>query len=278
MAIDHLDKPSLTPSEVRSMCRTDQWPFPATASCSDGYVQANLIVLPEKFASDFRTFCKRNPVPCPLLGETLPGDPTIPASLAKAADIRTDCPSYCLYSGGKYLSTVTSTKEHWKEDSVGFFIGCSYSFEGALIAAGLVPRHVELGTKVPMYRTTVPLASAGVFSGTMVVSMRPYPASAIPQIIALTRPYSQTHGEPFAYGPEGAAALGITDKDGTKPDFGDASEIREGEVAVYWGCGVTPQNVVMGLGDKIDGIVMGHEPGQMLILDLKNADLCETDL
>jgi uncharacterized protein YcsI (UPF0317 family) len=186
--------------------------------------------------------------------------------------------------------------KEWKDDSVAFFIGCSYSFEAALTAQGLVPRHTELNRNVPMYRTKVPLAAAGgesssqrralspsglvaellsfqtAFGGNMVVSMRPYPLALLPLVRETTRPFVLAHGEPVAWGVDGARALGITDLDGTNPDFGDASEIREGEVAVYWGCGVTPQLSVM--DSKIPGQVLSHAPGHMLVLDMVNKDVC----
>lgn len=249
---------SLTPHQVRQACRKDSWTFPSTAGICDGYVQANLVILPSKYAQDFRNLCARNPVPCPLLGETKVGDPTIPARLARDCDIRTDAPLYRVYRGGKLVEEKKDIMSEWTDDSVGFLIGCSFSFEAALIGGGLVPRQIEIGRNVPMYATKVPLAPAGReftrlfklelafrkklthslllgFGGHMVVSMRPYPPDAIEQVRDLTRPFIATHGEPIAWGAEGAAALGINDPTGQNPDFGDPSEIREGEVPVYWG-------------------------------------------
>ncbi|ORY78487.1 hypothetical protein BCR35DRAFT_305129 [Leucosporidium creatinivorum] len=263
---------SPTPADIRLLCRDDKFRAPATANLCDGHVQANVIILPNKFAADFRALCARNPVPCPLLGETLPGDATVPARLAANADIRYDLPLYRTYVDGAYVEEKRDVAKEWKEDSVAFFIGCSYSFEAALTAQGLVPRHTELNRNVPMYRTKVPLAAAGVFGGNMVVSMRPYPLALLPLVRETTRPFVLAHGEPVAWGVEGARALGITDLDGTKPDFGDATEIREGEVAVYWGCGVTPQLSVM--DSKIPGLVLSHAPGHMLVLDMLNKDVC----
>jgi len=268
-----IDLQTCAPAVVRQLCRDDKWTQPATAGCCDGHVQANVIILPEKYAADFRLFCKRNPVPCPLLGETIPGDPTVPDHLAAASDIRFDCPSYSIYQKGKFIQQARSIEDLWRPDSVAFFIGCSYSFEAGLIQAGLVPRHIELGRAVPMYRTKVPLAASGRFAGTMVVSMRPYPVSVLDEVRRISRPFVLAHGEPFAYGLEGMRALGIDDPTGTQPDFGEPSVIKDGEVPVYWGCGVTPQNVVMSAG--LDEIVIGHTPGQMLVLDMRNEDACE---
>ncbi|KAM0747628.1 hypothetical protein T439DRAFT_328843 [Meredithblackwellia eburnea MCA 4105] len=258
--------PPLSPATLREMCRSKQWTSPTTAGFAPGFVQANVLVIPDLYAADFRLLCRRNPAPCPLLGETAPGDPRVPSHLAKASDIRFDVPSYTVYENGKFISNVESLENEWKEDSVAFFIGCSFTFEDALVANGLIPRHVELGRNVPMYKTKVPLCPAGVFSGHMVVSMRPYPQSSLPQVRSITRPYILAHGEPVAWGIEGAKQLGITDLDGTRPDFGDPTEIREGEIAVYWACGVTPQLSVMDSG--VEGRVFGHAPGQMLVLDL----------
>ncbi|GAA5962139.1 hypothetical protein JCM8115_006603 [Rhodotorula mucilaginosa] len=264
----------LTPRAVRQACRDGSWNYPSTAGICEGYVQANLVILPSKYADDFRNLCARNPVPCPLLGETKKGDPTIPSHLAADCDIRTDAPLYRIYKGGKLVEEKKDILAEWDDDdSVGFLIGCSFSFEAALINGGLTPRQIEIGRNVPMYRTKAPLAPAGRLGGHMVVSMRPYPPEAIEQVRDLTRPFIRTHGEPIAWGAEGAAALGIDDPEGKNPDFGDASEIREGEVPVYWGCGVTPQLSVM--DSKIPEIVCGHSPGHMLLLDIRDEDVCQ---
>lgn len=209
---------------------------------------------------------------CPLIGETAPGDPIFPPRLAKECDVRHDLPLYRRYLNGTFVEETTNLEADWQEDSVGFLIGCSYSFEAALSKAGLPPRHTELRRNCPMYRTKVPLAKAGVFGGNVVVSMRPYPLEALEQVREITRPCTLAHGEPIAWGAEGTRALGITDLNGTSPDFGDASEIRAGEVPVYWACGVTPQLSVM--ESKIPGVVLSHAPGQMLVLDLLCAEVC----
>ncbi|BGO95037.1 hypothetical protein NBRC10512_006498 [Rhodotorula toruloides] len=263
----------LTPHDVRLACRKGTWKEASTAGICEGYVQANLIILPERYAADFRALCARNPVPCPLLGETKPGNPTIPAHLAKDCDIRTDAPQYNVYLNGKLVETKRDIKNEWKEDSVGFLVGCSFSFEAALVEGGYTPRQIEIKRNVPMYKTKVPLCAAGALSGNMVVSMRPYPPSAIETVRDLTRPFIRAHGEPVAWGPEGAAALGVDDPTGANPDFGEASEVREGEVPVYWACGVTPQSVVM--ASKIEGVVLGHAPGHMLVLDMRDEDVCK---
>ncbi|KAL0065757.1 hypothetical protein AAF712_007240 [Marasmius tenuissimus] len=263
---------SVTPSEVRRLCRANEFNKPTTAAYSDGHTQANLLILPEKYAQDFRNLCMRNPVSCPLIGELDPGDPTVPEHLAANCDIRTDLPRYNIYKDGNLLETKTDITAEWKEDSVAFLIGCSYTFEAALFAKGLIPRHSELKRNVPMYRTKVPLMTTGVFSGRMIVSMRPYPVDSVESVREITRPYVRTHGEPVAWGEKGARTLGIDDPEGTHPDFGDPTEIREGEIPIYWGCGVTPQQVV--IDSEIDGIVISHAPGHMLVLDLLVKEVC----
>ncbi|GAA5881810.1 hypothetical protein JCM16303_006462 [Sporobolomyces ruberrimus] len=246
---------------------------PTTANFCPGSVQVNVICLGERYASDFRALCAKNPVPCPLLGETKPGDPRVPSHLALDSDIRTDCPLYRVYSNGKLLESKKDIMADWKEDTIAFFIGCSYSFESALSENGLIPRHTELKRNVPMYKTKVPLAPAGAFTGHWVVSMRPYPREALERVRSITRPFTLAHGEPVAWGVEGARSLGIEDLDGTRPDYGDPSEIREGEIAVYWGCGVTPQLAVQ--DSNIPEVVLGHSPGHMLVCDMKDEGVCE---
>ena len=265
--------------EVRILCRRGLLTSP-TASLAPGHIQANLLILPSAYASDFRSLCARNPVPCPLLGSTALskiGDASCiqPDSLINASDvdfdIRTDLPQYNIYESGKLIATKIDVKHEWTSDHVAFLIGCSYSFEGALAAAGLTPRHWEVGGNVPMYRTTRRLNPAGIFtSGTYVVSMRPYREEDLSEVRRITAPYKGMHGEPIAWGYQDMRELGIVDLD--KPHWGDAPEIRQGEIPVFWGCGVTPQDMIMQAGDKIKGIVIAHKPGCMLVLDVNEAD------
>lgn len=262
----------LSPSEVRALCRADKFTGASTAGLSPGRVQANIVIVQKEYADDFRRLCARNPVPCPLLGETFPGDFRLPKHLARDADVRTDCPAYNVYVDGVLQARKTDLLDEWNENSVAFFIGCSFSFEETLIKNGLTPKHVMQDRNVPMYTTKVPLHAAGVFSGNTVVSLRAYPKESIPLVKLLTAPFYLAHGEPIAIGREGALALGLTDLDGSSPDFGDATQIEEGEVGVYWGCGVTPQQAVMDSGIK--GLVACHAPGQMLVLDMFNEAVC----
>lgn len=260
--------------EVRQLCRSGSLTS-TTASLAPGYIQANLLVLPSAYASDFRSLCNRNLVACPLLGSTplfKAGDASCiqPASLVNISsvdfDIRTDLPQYNIYESGKLIATKSHVMDEWAADHVAFLIGCSFSFERALAASGFTPRHWETGCNVPMYRTTRRLNPAGIFtSGSYVVSMRPYREEDIAKVRKVTARYHRMHGEPIAWGSAGMKELGIADLN--IPQWGDIPYIKDGEVPVFWACGVTPQDVVMEAGDKIKGIVIAHKPGSMLVLD-----------
>ncbi|EKG13245.1 Carbonic anhydrase [Macrophomina phaseolina MS6] len=265
----------------------------STSGLAPDYLQANLIVLPSRYADDFRLLCKRNPVPCPLLAESASVgdysnlkswlDGVSSSALAKGLDIRTDAPRYMVYKDGALIeSHIPTITPHWTPDHVLFLIGCSYSFEAALTRAtptSLIPRHTLLGRVVPMYRTTLPLCPAGVFaSATYVVSMRPYPARLVARARDITRPYVATHGEPVAWGWAAVRALGIADL--ARPEWGDPPVTERGEpladgddenVPVFWGCGVTPQEAVVRAG--LEGVVMGHAPGHMVVLDVTDRDV-----
>lgn len=208
-----------------------------TSGRSPGYLQANLLILPAKHAQSFHDLCRRNPVPCPLLGTTPQGDPyTVwPQGCIQSTDfdIRTDCPAYRVYLQGKCIEYRRDLLDVWTKDCVGFLIGCSFSFEDALVAAGLPPRHQQTGTVTPMYRTCLPLLPAGIFTDvTSIVSMRPYRPEDIDKVREVTRPFLSTHGEPVAWGWEAMQRLGIADIQ--RPDFGEAPVIHEGEVPVFW--------------------------------------------
>ena len=249
-----------------------------TTGLAPGHVQANLLVLSKRYAPDFAGLCARNPVTCPLIGSSLEaGDPNIlddPTLFPSGdIDIRTDIPKYNVYEAGQLIATKDSIREEWSNDSVAFLIGCSYSFERALADAGLTPRAWEQGTVVSMYQTQVILNPSGIFAGAcQVVSMRPYRPEDIERVRSICRPYLKTHGEPIDWGWDALQRLGIKDID--KPDFGGGRMgFREGEVPVFWGCGVTPQAAVVSAGNKIEGKVMAHTPGHMLVLDLTEEEM-----
>ena len=252
------------PREVRRAIR-ERRHAGHTAGLAPGYVQGNVCILPGEYAEEFRVFCERNPKPCPLLAMSAPGSPRLP-TLGEDLDIRTDVPLYRIFKDGKLEGEVTDLCALWRDDLVTFILGCSFSFEEALMAAGLPLRYVELGRNVPMYRTSVDTAPAGRFRGKLVVSMRPFkPADAI-RAIEITSRYPRVHGAPVHIGsPE---AIGIRNLD--EPWAGDPTEVRDGELPLFWACGITPQSVVL---EAKPSLCITHAPGHMLVTDLENASL-----
>jgi uncharacterized protein YcsI (UPF0317 family) len=236
-----------------------------TAGLAPGYVQGNVCILPREYAEEFRTFCERNPKPCPLLGMSQPGDPRLPG-LGEDLDIRTDVPRYRIFTDGALSDEVDDLRGCWRDDLVSFVLGCSFSFEEALMKAGLPLRYVEQGRNVPMYRTGVDTVPAGRFRGKLVVSMRPFkPADAI-RAIEITSRYPRVHGAPVHIGrPD---LIGIADL--SRPWVGDPTEVRDDELPLFWACGITPQSVVL---DAKPSLCITHAPGHMLVTDLENASL-----
>ena len=236
-----------------------------TSGVANGYVQGNLVVLPETFASAFHRFCQLNPKPCPIIGMSDVGNPMIP-SLGTDLDIRTDVPRYRVWRHGEVVDEPTDVMAHWRDDLVAFVLGCSFSFEEALMAEGLPLRHIEHKVRVPMYRTNIVCSPAGPFAGPMVVSMRPLkPAQAI-RAVQITSRFPSVHGAPVHLGHP--HSIGIADID--KPDYGDPVRIATDEIPVFWACGVTPQSVIAAA--KIP-FAITHAPGLMLITDLQNRQL-----
>ena len=249
---------------ARSMIRKGEYRGP-TAGFAPGFVQGNLAILPSDLAADFHRFCQANPKPCPLLAVSDRGDPHIPA-LGEDLDIRTDLPGYRVWRNGDMVEEVADIRAYWRDDLVSFVIGCSFSFEQALTEAGIELRHISSGCNVPMYRTSVATVPAGPFRGPLVVSMRPMkPADAI-RAVQITSRFPSVHGAPVHIGlPD---AIGIRDL--AKPDYGDAVEVRAGELPVFWACGVTPQSVIAAVKPPF---CITHAPGSMLVTDLLNTRL-----
>lgn len=259
-----MDLRHATGAEVRRAARVRDWTGP-TPGLALGFVQANLVVVPRELAFDFLLFCQRNPRPCPLLDVTEPGDPE-PKLVARGADLRTDVPRYRLFREGKLVEEPEHLRNLWRDDFVGFLLGCSFTFESALLEAGLPVRHLEAGCNVPMYRTSLACRPAGVFRGPMVVSMRPMTMAQAIRAVQVCGRFPRAHGAPVHIGhPE---KIGIRDLG--KPDFGDAVELRSGEVPVFWACGVTPQAVVM---EARPALCITHMPGHMFVTDLRDTDL-----
>ncbi len=251
------------PSAFRAEIRRGGFRRPTAGQCP-GFTQGNLAILPREFADEFLRFCRANPKACPVIGIGEPGSPRVPE--LGDVDLRTDAPAYCVFRDGEQVDEVPDLRTLWDDDLVGFVIGCSMSFEEALIDAGVPVRHIEQDTTVPMYDTTLANVPAGRFGGTMVVSMRPMtPAHAI-RAIQVTSRFPSVHGAPVHFGDP--AALGIADID--KPDYGERSALRDGEVPVFWACGVTPQQAIRAARPKL---AITHKPGLMLVTDVRNSHL-----
>jgi uncharacterized protein YcsI (UPF0317 family) len=251
-------------AEVRRRARTGELTGP-TPGWALGFVQANLVVVPRHLAFDFLLFCQRNPRPCPLLDVTEPGSPQ-PRLVAPGADLRTDLPRYCVYRYGELIEEPTDLSFWWRDDLVAFLLGCSFTFENALLAAGLPLRHIEMGRNVPMYRTNIACKPAGVFHGPLVVSMRPLTPAQAEQAASICARYPRAHGGPVQIG--NPTAIGVRDLD--RPDFGEAVEVRPGEEPVFWACGVTPQAVAT---EARPPLLLTHKPGHMFVTDLRDTDL-----
>ena len=218
------------------------------------------MVLPAAFAEDFRRYCEANPRPCPLLAVSAPGDPRLP-SLGHDLDLRTDLPRYRLWRDGVPAGTVEDARPHWGCDLVAFALGCSFSFEEALMAEGVPVRHVAAGRNVAMFVTDRPTVPAGPFAGPLVVSMRGLPPGDVERAAAISARMPLAHGAPIHAGDP--SALGIADLGA--PDFGDPPVLAPGDVPVFWACGVTPQRA---LAAARPPFAITHEPGHMLVTDL----------
>ena len=263
MAFDITPYIHQTPAQVRAAIRRGEIDFPTAGMCA-GYAQANLVILPPEYAADFEEYTRLNPFPCPVL-EIVKGSP-ITHAMGEGASLVTDIPRYRVYENGVFTKELTDASAYWKEGYVGFLIGCSFSFEEALLAAGIPVRHIEQGCNVPMFKTSIATKKAGPFEGPMVCSMRPMTPEQARRAYEITAAMPNVHGAPVQIGhPE---AIGVADV--MKPDYGDPVEIREGEIPVVAACGVTPQAAVENAKPPI---VITHAPGHMFITDIRNADL-----
>ncbi|SFR43737.1 Uncharacterized protein YcsI, UPF0317 family [Marinobacter gudaonensis] len=253
-----------TPTAVRQAARDGLLKGP-TSGLASGYVQVNLVILPESEAAGFLRFCQANPKPCPLLAVSEPGARTCHA-LANDLDIARDVPAYRIYRDGTATDTVADVADYWRDDLVTFALGCSFTFEHALIQSGLRVRHIDQGRNVPMYQTSVALTPAGGFSGNLVVSMRPFNAADVIRAIQITTRYPQVHGAPVHLGNPGL--IGISELHA--PDYGDPVSVQDDEIPVFWACGVTPQQVLIDSGVSF---AITHSPGHMLVTDIPDRDL-----
>ncbi|SFQ15215.1 putative hydro-lyase [Amycolatopsis rubida] len=255
------DPSTLTPAEARALFRagTER----PTTGWSAGYAQTNLIAVPADWAGDVREFCSRNPRPCPVLDVSEPGDPT--TRLAPGADLRTDLPRYRVWHNGALTREITDATGVWRSDMVAFSIGCSFSFETLLRAAGIPLRHGEQGRNVSMYVTNRQCEPAGRLSGPMVVSMRQIPETLVEDAVGITAAMPAVHGAPVHVGDP--AELGIADL--ARPDFGDPVDAEPGDVPVFWACGVTPQAALIASRPPF---AVTHAPGYMFLTDQSDRD------
>lgn len=253
------------PQALRHAIRTGQ--FSAnTSGQAPGFVQCNLAILPKDWAMEFLQFCQKNPKPCPLIAVSdTPGNPMMEAA-GTEVDIRTDLPRYRVWRNGNLVEELADISTIWRDDLVTFLIGCSFSFEEALVADGLEIRNMTEGKNVPMYNTSVPCAPAGRFHGNMVVSMRPFLPSDAIRMIQICSRFPSVHGAPVHFGEPGAIGISALDR----PDYGDAVRINAGEVPVFTACGVTPQAAIMQAKPEF---CITHSPGCMLVTDIPNSKL-----
>ena len=248
-----------SPSELRRACRAGEYRRD-TAGQAPGRIQANLMVVPQAQAFDFLLFCQRNPKPCPLVEVLAPG--AVEPLCAPGASIATDVPGYRIYRDGELTEERDEVASLWRVDMVGFLIGCSFSFEAAVQRAGVRLRHIDQGRNVAMYRTDVACVPAGIFSGEMVVSMRPIKSRDVARVVEIAARLPIAHGAPVHVG--NPAALGIADL--ARPEYGDPVDIMDDEVAVFWACGVTPQWIAQ--RSRLP-LCITHAPGKMFVTDLE---------
>ena len=252
----------MTPRDLRAAIRKGEFTAP-TVGCCLGFTQINVVILPARYAFDFLLYCQRNPKPCPLL-EVMEEGVYEPRFLAPGADIRTDCPRYRVFSGAA-VEEREEIVDLWRDDLVTFLLGCSFTFEWAMMQANIPVRNIEEDVIVPVFVTNQPCEPAGVFKGNLVVSMRPIPPHLVSRAVQVTARYPSVHGSPVHIGtPE---ELGIADIN--RPDYGSPVTIHPGEVPVFWGCGVTPQDALLKIKPEL---AITHAPGYMFVTDKREEE------
>ena len=252
-----------TGSELRRLVRSGEF-LGQTAGQAPDFLQGNVVILPKEYASDFLQYCLNNPKPCPLIGLSKPGDPSLP-NLGTGIDIRCDVPRYRIYHNGVLTDETETIEGLWSDDLVTFVLGCSFTFEEALIRAGYSVRHIDEGQNVPMFKSGIETIRSGIFNGPLVVTMRPFKASDIPSVFDVCANYPHAHGTPVYWGdPKG---IGIADLQ--QPDYGDPVQVHNGEVPVFWACGVTPQAAIE---QAKPSLCITHAPGHMLVTDVPSSE------
>jgi uncharacterized protein YcsI (UPF0317 family) len=251
--------------DVRAAARSGQWRR-ATHGLARGYVQANMAIVPKRYAFDFMLFCQRNPKPCPIIDVTDPGDPEA-GFAAPGSDVRVDLPGYRVFRDGELIAEVSDITGYWRSDSVAFLLGCSNSMDDVLLEAGIPQRHLESEDgRISVYTSTIMCAPAGIFHGPVVVTMRPVPQTRVVDAISITARYPMAHGAPVHVGDP--RAIGIDDL--SRVGWGKYNELRHDDVPVFWACGVTPQAVAANA--RIPEMIT-HAAGHMFVSDLKLTQL-----
>jgi uncharacterized protein YcsI (UPF0317 family) len=236
-----------------------------TAGTVPGFVQANICILPRAWAEDFLLYCQRNPKPCPLIARSDVGEPSLP-TLAEDLDIRTDVPRYHIFRDGRFVEEVTDIRSFWNDDLVTFALGCSFSFEEAMLEAGLRLRFLERNDVAGVYVTNVETAAAGPYCGPLLVTMRAFTPSDAIRAIQITSRFPNVHGAPVHMGSPEAIGVDLAKR---YQNVGDG-EVRDGEIPLFWACGLTPQ---LAVSNAKPPLCITHAPSSMLITDLRNASL-----
>ena len=254
----------IKPKEFRALVRKGAWKDVSLEVC-EGFAQANMVIIPQEYAFEFLLFCNRNPQPCPVLDVTEPGE-VHPRLIAPEADIRTDLPGYRVYENGEIIDEPTDVLKYWKDDFVGFMLGCSRSFVWAMQAANLSWR--EYGP----YRTTIPCVSAGRFHGHMVVTPRAFiNAKNTVRAVQISSRHIYMHGAPvFTGDPKEIGIEKIGQYDSFFPNRPVKEPPKRGEIMLYWGCGITPQIVAM---ESNIPFMITHKPAHMFVSDLLSEEL-----
>ncbi|XP_078090606.1 D-glutamate cyclase, mitochondrial isoform X1 [Mustelus asterias] len=255
---------SVPPASARNLIRTGLLRAVTTSGVSAGFKQASIVIMHKTLADDFEKFCLANNGPLPLLYRSKPGEWSCPP-LSNVSDIRTDCPQYIKYEGGNVTGNLSSLMEYTEQlkDMVTFYLGCSFSFESALLQAGVPLRNIEQGCNVSMFKTSIPCVGVGGFQCNMVVSMRPIPTDKLDAAVEVTHHMKDIHGAPVHIGHPGL--IGVEDL--SKPDFGDPVEANPGDTPVFWACGVTATEAVHSCKSPL---VFTHASGCMFITDLRS--------
>ncbi|KAF0980254.1 hypothetical protein FDP41_013468 [Naegleria fowleri] len=261
---------SFTPNEFRKLIRSGEFRSITSGYC-EGYIQANLVILPQKFADEFEQFCKLNHAPCPVLEKLQPGEikPKLLIHEENECDIRKDIPKYRVYKNGVFVEETSDVSNYWRDDLVTFLIGCSFSFERALQQNGIEVRNITEKKNVSMYNTNMICKTSSEFKYLnrkpipMVVSMRPIPKDKVDLAVKITEQFTTTHGGPVHCGDPNE--IGISDLN--RVDYGESVTIHEGEIPCFWACGVTSSIAALSIQEA--DLCITHAPGNMFISDLK---------